>query len=89
MSDILAVDDTDQANQDGKQAGAFHKGTDNDRRQAVVASLLGLTGSRLQGSLTDVADTDGSGDGGDARADGGAEFTEGGTRRGLENHCTE
>jgi hypothetical protein len=65
---------TDQADEDGEQAGTFHEGADDDGGQAVVVGPFRLAGTGLEGGLTDVSDTESGGDSGDSGAQRGTGF---------------
>ena len=57
MSDILLGYETDYY---GKKASTFDKGADDDGGHTVMSGLLGLAGTGLKGSLTDLTDTESS-----------------------------
>ena len=67
----------DKADYDCKQTGTFDKGADNDGRHPVMAGLLRLAGSSLEGSLSDLTDTECSGKGSQSRTDGLSECPQG------------
>ena len=86
MLDETRKEQAQEADDNGEQGGTLDHTGGDDHRGTEVAGAFGLTRDGFHRGLTDLTDTERSGEGRDGGGDAEADLAEGGTGRSLENH---